>query len=140
MEILKGLGETVSCAVDFVVEQNRKFNKVTRIKKLIKKESNSIIKSYITLGKHYYNELRDVPNHDMQKLCDSIDISQKEIKKLQEKLSEVNNEVNLSEFEDFIEDEAPVEVEVTLTCDGASKADAAKKDTGKSKKSSKKTK
>lgn len=137
MEILKGLSETVSGAVDFVIEQNRKFNKVTRIKRLIKKESNSIIKSYITLGKHYYNELRDVPNHDMQKLCDYIDSSKKEIKKLQEKLSEVNNEVNLSDFEDFIEDEDPVKVEVTLTCDGASNVDKDKENTGKNKRSKK---
>lgn len=117
MEFLKSLGETVNGAVDFVIEKNRKFNKTAKIKKLIKKESNSIIKSYITLGKHYYNELRDVPNYDMQKICDNIDLSQKEIKRLQKKLEDVNNEVDLSKFEDFIDDEDPVEVEVTLSDD-----------------------
>lgn len=112
MEFLKNLGETFNDAVDFVIEKNRKFNKTTKIKKLIKKESNTIIKSYITLGKHYYNELRDVPNYDMQKVCSIIDASQKEIKLLKDKLDEVKNEVNLSEFEDFVEPEEPVEVEL----------------------------
>lgn len=110
MEFLKNLGETVNGAVDFVIEKNRKFNKTTKIKKLIKKESNSIIKSYITLGKHYYNELRDVPNYDMQKICNDIEMSQKEIKRLQKKLEDVGNEVNLSQFENFIDDENQAEV------------------------------
>ncbi len=110
MEFLKNLGETVNGAVDFVIEKNRKFNKTTKIKKLIKKESNSIIKSYITLGKYYYNELRDVPNYDMQKICNDIEMSQKEIKRLQKKLEDVGNEVNLSQFENFIDDEDQAEV------------------------------
>ena len=84
------------------------------IKKLIKKESNEIIKAYITLGKHYYNELRDVPNYDMQKVCNAIDASQREIKRLKCKLEEVKNEVNLSEFEDFVEPDEPIEIELTL--------------------------
>lgn len=114
MEFLKNLGETFNDAVDFVVEKNRKFNKTTKIKKLIKKESNEIIKAYITLGKHYYNELRDVPNYDMQKVCNAIDASQREIKRLKCKLEEVKNEVNLSEFEDFVESDEPIEIELTL--------------------------
>ena len=114
MEFLKNLGETFNDAVDFVIEKNRKFNKTTKIKKLIKKESNEIIKAYITLGKHYYNELRDVPNYDMQKVCNAIDASQKELKRLKCKLEEVKNEVNLSEFEDFVELEEPIEIELTL--------------------------
>ena len=114
MEFLKNLGETFNDAVDFVVEKNRKFNKTTKIKKLIKKESNEIIKAYITLGKHYYNELHDVPNYDMQKVCNAIDVSQREIKRLKCKLEEVKNEVNLSEFEDFVESDEPIEIELTL--------------------------
>ena len=114
MEFLKNLGETFNGAVDFVIEKNRKLNKTTKIKKLIKKESNEIIKAYITLGKHYYNELRDVPNYDMQKVCNIIDASQKEIKRLKYKLEEVKNEVNLSEFKDFVEPEDPLEIELTL--------------------------
>lgn len=114
MDFLRNLGETFNDAVDFVVEKNRKFNKVTKLKKQIKKESNSVLKAYIALGKHYYNELRDVPNYDMQKLCNSIDNSKKEIKRLKDKLEEVKNEVDLSEFEEFVKDDKPAEVEVTL--------------------------
>ena len=114
MDFLRNLGETFNDAVDFVIEKNRKFSKVTKLKKQIKKESNAVVKAYITLGKHYYNELRDVPNYDMQKLCNSIDNSKKEIKRLKDKLEEVKNEVDLSEFEEFVEDDSPIEVEVTL--------------------------
>ena len=114
MDFLRNLGETFNGAVDFVIEKNRKFSKVTKLKQQIKKESNAVVKAYITLGKHYYNELRDVPNYDMQKLCNSIDSSKKEIKRLKDKLEEVKNEVDLSEFEEFVEDDNPIEVEVTL--------------------------
>lgn len=109
MDFLRNLGETFNGAVDFVIEKNRKFSKLTKIKKQIKKESNAVVKAYITLGKHYYNELRDVPNYDMQKLCDSIDNSKKEIKRLKDKLEEVKNEVDLSEFEEFVENDDQIE-------------------------------
>ena len=112
MDFLRNLGETFNGAVDFVIEKNRKFSKVAKIKKQIKKESNSVVKAYITLGKHYYNELRDVPNYEMQKICYSIDTSKKELKRLRDKLEEVKNEVNLSEFEEFVENEEPTEAEV----------------------------
>lgn len=112
MDFLRNLGETFNGAVDFVIEKNRKFSKVAKIKKQIKKESNAVIKAYITLGKHYYNELRDVPNYEMQKICYSIDTSKKELKRLRDKLEEVKNEVSLSEFEEFVENEEPTEVEV----------------------------
>lgn len=128
MEFLKSLGETVNSAVDFVVEKNKKFTKITKIKRQIKKESNNIIKSYIKLGKHYYNELRDVPNYDMQNLCSSIDSSKSQIKKLQEKLVEVSNQGNLSNYNEFLKDEIeePIEVEISFepeTVDSISEED-----------------
>ena len=115
MDFLRNLGETFNGAVDFVIEKNRKFSKVTKLKKQIKKESNAVVKAYITLGKHYYNELRDVPNYDMQKLCNSIDNSKQEIKRLKDKLEEVKNEVDLSDFEEFVEDSEPIEANLEET-------------------------
>ena len=115
MDFLRNLGETFNGAVDFVIEKNRKFSKVTKLKKQIKKESNAVVKAYITLGKHYYNELRDVPNYDMQKLCNSIDNSKQEIKRLKDKLEEVKNEVDLSDFEEFVEDSEPIEINLEDT-------------------------
>ena len=115
MDFLRNLGETFNGAVDFVIEKNRKFSKVTKLIKQIKKESNAVVKAYITLGKHYYNELRDVPNYDMQKLCNSIDNSKQEIKRLKDKLGEVKNEVDLSDFEEFVEDSEPIEANLEET-------------------------
>lgn len=122
MDFLRNLGETFNEAIDFVVEKNKKFSKVTSLKKQIKKEANSVVKSYITLGKHYYNELRDVPNRDMQKVCDSIDCAKKEIRRLKDKLEEVKNEVNLSEFEELITRDEPIEIEVISTTKGTESA------------------
>lgn len=113
MEFLRNLGESVNSALDFVVEKNKKFNRINKIKKFIKKESNSIIKSYVKLGKHYYSELRDVPNYEMQNICNSIDNSKKEIKRLQEKLIEVNSEDSVCDFNELW-DEEPIEVESVL--------------------------
>ncbi|MDQ5983792.1 MAG: hypothetical protein RUMPE_00820 [Eubacteriales bacterium SKADARSKE-1] len=117
MDFLKSLGETVNDAVDFIVEKNRKFTKITKIKRLIKKETDSIIRSYINLGKYYYSELRDVPNKDMQGLCESIDVSKNEIKKLKEKLSEVNSEENCSNFRDLLDNEEPMASETSASSD-----------------------
>lgn len=116
MEFLRNIGESVNSALDFVVEKNKKFNRINKIKKFIKKESNSIMKAYIKLGKHYYNELRDVPNYEMQNICTSIDNSKKEIKRLQEKLIEINSEDNVCDINELWEDE-PVEVESVLDKD-----------------------
>lgn len=120
MDFLRNLGETFNEAIDFVVEKNKKFSKVTSLKKQIKKEANSVVKAYITLGKHYYSELRDVPNRDMQKICDAIDCAKKEIRRLKDKLEEVKNEVNLSEFEELITKDEPIEIEVISTTAEAS--------------------
>ena len=106
MDFLKSIGEAVNSAVDFVAEKNRKFTKTNNLKRLIKKESDSIIRSYITLGKPYYNDLRDVPDKDMQKICDSIDKSKLEIKKLKRHLFEVNNEQDYSKFRDLVDDDS----------------------------------
>ena len=86
MEFLRNIGETVNSAIDYIVEKNKKFTKSAKIRRLIKKESDSIIKAYITLGKHYYNDLRDVPDDEMRKICESIDVSKKEISKLRDRL------------------------------------------------------
>lgn len=137
MEILRTLGETVNSAVDFMVEKNKKFTRTARIKKFIKKEQNTMIRAYITLGKHYYGELRDVPNYDMQQVCGCIDKSKREIKRLQERLAEINNEENLSDFDDFLYQDSSLEDDLKVThsqcdcgtdCDCGSDCDC-KKDT-----------
>ena len=105
MEFLRNIGETVNSAIDYIVEKNKKFTKSAKIRRLIKKESDSIIKAYITLGKHYYNDLRDVPDDEMRKICESIDVSKKEISKLREKLIQINVEENFWGYRDLVEEE-----------------------------------
>lgn len=124
MEFLKSLGETVNNAVDFVVEKNRKFTKISKLKRLIKKESDAIIRSYITLGKHYYSDLRNVPDKEMQKVCKDIDLAKSEIKKLRKKLVEINSEQDYTKFRNLVDDE-PIDIELYVsdacTCDSICK-------------------
>ena len=111
MGFLKNFGETVNNAVDFVVEKNKKFTKISKLKRLIKKESDFIIRAYITLGKHYYSDLRNVPDKEMQKICNDIDLKKLEIKKLKRRLVEVNEEQNYNKYRDLVDDE-PIDIEL----------------------------
>lgn len=94
MGFLSNISETFSSAMDFIAEKKRKIAKVSKIKHYIKKETDAIIKGYITLGKHYYCELRGVPNKEMQRICSCIDSSRREVRRLKDKLEEVKNECN----------------------------------------------
>ena len=105
MEFLKNLSESIENAVDFVVEKNKKFNKINKIKSKIKKESNNMVEFYIKLGEHYYQDLRDVPNQEMQDLCNKIDDVKLEIKNLQEKLIKITHQESLSDYKKFLKDE-----------------------------------
>ena len=105
MNILKSIGEAVNNAVDYISEKKRKFDKINRIKKCIKQETSAMVKNYITLGKHYYSELRNVPNKDMQRICSAIDSSKNEIKRLKYKLEDINNGCDIKCYCDTIDDE-----------------------------------
>lgn len=151
MDFLKNIGETVNSALDYVVEKNRKFTKSAKIKRLIKKESNAIIKSYVTLGKHYYNDLRDVPDNEMKKICESIDESKKEIAKLKEKLVQINMEENFSGYRDLVDEDFDFDKEmcdcgcmsedpIPCSCEGKTEDKAEEKETVKVKAPETKTK
>ena len=103
MKFLRGIGEALGNALDYVSEKKRKFDKTTRIKKCIKQETSDIVKNYIKLGKYYYTELRDVPNNDMQKICSAIDSGKCEIKRLKCKLEEIDNGCNIKCYCDSLD-------------------------------------
>lgn len=105
MSILNGIGEAINGAIDFISEKKKKFVKTNRIKRYIKKETNNLIKSYIALGKHYYSELRDVPNNKMQHICNLIDSSKCEISRLKTKLEEINDNCDINCYCDVLNDD-----------------------------------
>ena len=105
MSILNGIGEAINGAIDFISEKKKKFVKTNRIKRYIKKETNNLIKSYIALGKHYYSELRDVPNNKMQHICNLIDSSKCEISRLKTKLEEINDNYDINCYCDVLNDD-----------------------------------
>lgn len=102
---LSSISDAVNGTIDFIAEKKKKFVKTNRIKRYIKRETNTLIKGYIALGKHYYSELRDVPNKEMQRVCKLIDASRCEIKKLKNKLHEINYDCDVKCYCDVLDGE-----------------------------------
>lgn len=105
VSILNGIGEAINGAIDFISEKKKKIVEISKIKRYIKRETNTLVKSYIALGKHYYAELRDVPNKDMQRICNLIDFSRCEINRLKTKLEEINNNCDINCCCDVLSDD-----------------------------------
>ena len=105
MGILSSISDAVNGTIDYIAEKKKKFIKTNRIKRYIKKETNALIRGYIALGKHYYSELRDVPNKEMQRVCKLIDASRCEIKKLKNRLHEINYDSDVKCYCDVLDDE-----------------------------------
>ena len=104
MGIIKGISDYVNGAIEYMSEKKRRFDKISRIKRRIKQETSSVVKGYIVLGKHYYKELRDVPNKEMQRVCSTIDDNIREIEQLRCKLEEIKNGCDIKFYCDSVSD------------------------------------
>lgn len=104
MRALRFIGEHFNNMLDHIAEGKRKSDEINRLDKGIKHEYSSIVKSYIALGKHYYTELRGVPNKEMQRICASIDSSKREIRHLKCKLDEVKHGCDIKFYYDSVDD------------------------------------
>lgn len=91
MNILKNVTKSITDAVDYVVEKNKVNAKLNRLKIVMRHEAKILTKSYVKLGKYYYENLRDSANEENKALCESIDISLERLKKAQEKYTEYKN-------------------------------------------------
>lgn len=58
MNILHNMYQTVSYAMNLVVEKNRKNHLIHRIRQIIRQEQNKANEAYIALGKYYFEHLR----------------------------------------------------------------------------------
>ena len=70
--IFETIGHTLSGAVDYVVEKNRRAAQINRLKMVIRKEERAAEKAYIALGK-YYHTLRDELNPITEPHCAAVD-------------------------------------------------------------------
>lgn len=76
MRFLEVLGGAVTGALDFVIDKNKVQAQVNRLRLVMRNESQLMDKSYIALGKYYYNELREQQEHAAnEKICQTIDKS-----------------------------------------------------------------
>lgn len=71
--IFETIGHTLSGAVDYVVEKNRRAAQINRLKMVIRKEERAAEKAYIALGKYYYHTLRDELNAVTEPHCAAVD-------------------------------------------------------------------
>jgi len=89
MNFFTNVTSNVTKAVDFVVEKNRKAALVNRIRIVIKNERENAARSYVSLGKYYFDNLRDAQNEETEALCKSVEVSNQRIKKAFQKLDEI---------------------------------------------------
>lgn len=89
MDFWKNAADSVTKAVDFVVDKNRKTAMMNRLKIVIKNEKESQNHAYAQLGKYYYQNLRDVENGDTEPFCLAIDTSASRLKRAYAKLDEL---------------------------------------------------
>lgn len=89
MDIFKNVADSVTKAVNFVVDQNRKTALVNRLKIVIGNEKEVKARAYIELGKYYYENLREAENDKTERFCAAVDNADRRLKKAYAKLDEL---------------------------------------------------
>ena len=89
MSFFETVSGNVTKAVDYVVEKNRKAALVNRIRIVIKNERENEARSYVALGKYYFQNMRDPNNEETEHQCKAIDSSEQRMKKAFTKLDEI---------------------------------------------------
>ncbi len=102
MNLFNTVTDRVTKAVDYVVEKNRKAALVNRIRIVIKNERENEARAYVSLGKYYFENLRDAQNEETESLCKSVELADQRMKKAFEKLDEIT--ASADEDEDACED------------------------------------
>jgi hypothetical protein len=89
MEIFKNVAGSVTKAVNFVVDQNRRAAMINRLKIVIRNEKEIEARSYIELGKYYYENMRDASDERTEPLCAAVDNADRRLKRAFLKLDEM---------------------------------------------------
>jgi hypothetical protein len=89
MEVFKNVAETVTKAVNFVVDKNRKAAIINRLKIVIRNEKEIKARSLMELGKYYYENMRDPSNERTEPLCMAVDNADRRLKRAFMKLDEM---------------------------------------------------
>lgn len=89
MEVFKNVADSVTKAVNFVVDKNRKTAIMNRLKIVIRNEKEIEARSYMELGKYYYETMRDESNERTEPLCVAVDHADHRLKRAFAKLDEM---------------------------------------------------
>ena len=89
MEVFKNVADSVTKAVNFVVDKNRKAAIVNRLKIVIRNEKEMKARALMELGKYYYETMRDASNEHTEPLCAAVDNSNRRLKRAFMKLDEM---------------------------------------------------
>ncbi len=89
MNFWENAADSVTKAVDFIVDKNRKTAMMNRLKIVIRNEKEKQAAAYIQLGKYYYRSLRDAENGDTEPFCCTVDRTGERLKRAYEKLDEL---------------------------------------------------
>lgn len=97
MDIFRNVADSVTKAVTFVVDQNRKTALINRLKIVIENEKEVKARAYIELGKYYYENLREEENDRTERVCEAIDNADRRLKKAYTRLDELVRPTGTSE-------------------------------------------
>lgn len=89
MNFWENAASSVTKAVDFIVDKNRKAAMMNRLKIVIRNEKEEQAHAYIQLGKYYYQNLRDEQNGDTEDFCKTVDTAGERLKRAYAKLDEL---------------------------------------------------
>lgn len=89
MDVFKNVADSVTKAVNFVVDKNRRAAIINRLKIVIRNEKEIEARAYIELGKYYYENLRDPSNSRTEPLCTAVENAERRLKRAFSKLDEM---------------------------------------------------
>lgn len=89
MHILDTVKGSVSGAINFVVDKNRKISLINKVKHVIRDEEKRANEAYIALGKYYYHNLRDDENNETALYCAEADRAERRLQRAELKLDEL---------------------------------------------------
>lgn len=89
MDFLKNVTGSITKAVNFVVDKNRKAAMINRLKIVIKSEKETQMRAYAEIGKYYYKNMRDTENEQTEPFCAAVDNTSRRLNRAFAKLDEL---------------------------------------------------
>lgn len=89
MDFLRNAADSVSKAVNYVMDRNRKAAIVNRLKIVIRNERDNQSRAYIALGKYYCSNLRDPENETTEALCRQAETAGRRLHRAYAKLDDL---------------------------------------------------